>query len=97
MCEVASVVSDSVILWTVGGQAPLSMGFSRQEYQSRLPCPPLGDLSNLGIKPTSLMSLAIAGWLPLAPLEKPCVKEHPVPYRDFFLYLYFYILSILLM
>ena len=30
--------------WTVGHQAPLSMGFSRQEYWSGLPCPPPGDL-----------------------------------------------------
>ena len=44
-----------------GGQAPLSMSFSRQEYWSGLPFPPLGDLSNPGIKPTSLMSPALAG------------------------------------
>ena len=42
-------------------QAPLSMGFSRQEYWSRLPCPPPGDLPNPGIEPTSLMSPALAG------------------------------------
>ena len=34
-------------------QAPLSTGFSRQEYWSGLPCPPLGDLPNPGIKPVS--------------------------------------------
>ena len=39
--------------------APLSMGFSREEYWSGLPCPPPGDLSNLGIKPTSLKSPAL--------------------------------------
>ena len=38
-------------LWTVARQAPLSMGFSRQEYCSGLPCLPLGDLSNPGIEP----------------------------------------------
>ena len=38
--------------WTVALQAPLSMGFSRQEYWSGLPFPP-GDLSNLGIEPVS--------------------------------------------
>ena len=38
---------------TVACQAPLSMGFSRQEYWSGLPYPPLGDLPNLGIKPRS--------------------------------------------
>ena len=40
-------------------QAPLSMGFSRQEYWSRLPFPPPGDLPNLGIEPASLMSPAL--------------------------------------
>ena len=35
-------------------QAPLSMGFSRQEYWSGLPFPPLGDLPDPGIKPESL-------------------------------------------
>ena len=48
-------------LWTVALQAPLSMGFSRQEYWSGLPCPPPGDRPNPGIIPTSLMSLALAG------------------------------------
>ena len=42
-------------------QAPLSMGFCRQEYWSRLPCPPPGGLPNLGIEPASLMSPALAG------------------------------------
>ena len=36
---------------TVARQAPLSMGFSRQEYWSGLPCPSPGDLPNSGIKP----------------------------------------------
>ena len=39
----------------------LSMGFSRQEYWSGLPCPPAGDLLNRGIEPTSLTSPALAG------------------------------------
>ena len=42
-------------------QSPLSMEFSRQEYWSRLPCPPPGHLPNPGIKPTSLMSPPLAG------------------------------------
>ena len=50
-------------LWTIARQAPLSMGLSRQEYWSELPCPPLGDRLNPGIKPTSLMSPALAGML----------------------------------
>ena len=41
------------ILWTVAHQAPLSMGFSRQEYWSGLPWPPPGDLPNLGMGPVS--------------------------------------------
>ena len=40
--------------WTVARQAPLSMGFSRQENWSGLPCPPLGDLPDPEIKPMSL-------------------------------------------
>ena len=47
-----SVVSDSATIWTVAYQAPLSMGFSRQEYWSGLPCPP-PDLPEPGIKPAS--------------------------------------------
>ena len=51
-----SVVSDSLRpLGTVAHQAPQSMGFPRQEYWSRLPCPPLGGHLNAGIKPFSLV------------------------------------------
>ena len=39
--------------WTVAHQAPLSMGFSRQEYWRGLPFPSPGDLVNPGIKPGS--------------------------------------------
>ena len=42
-----------VISWTVARQAPLSMGFSRQEYWSRFPFPSPGDLPDQGIKPRS--------------------------------------------
>ena len=41
--------------------APLSMGFSRQEDWSGLPCPPAGDLPDPWIKPISLTSPALAG------------------------------------
>ena len=44
-------------------QPPLSMGFSRQEYWSELPCPPSGDLPNPGIEHLSLKSPALAGGL----------------------------------
>ena len=50
-----------VTLWPIARQAPLSIGFSRQEYQSELPCPPPGDLPDPGIKLGSLMSPALAG------------------------------------
>ena len=45
--------------WPVAHQAPLSMGLSRQEYWSGLPCPPPGDLPDPGIKPTSPTSPAL--------------------------------------
>ena len=48
-------------LWTVAHQTPLSMGFSRQEYWSGLPCLPPGDLHDPGIEPVSLTSTAMAG------------------------------------
>ena len=48
-------------LCSIAHQAPLSMGFSRKDYWSGLPCPPPGDLPNPGIKPASLMSPALAG------------------------------------
>ena len=41
------------VLWTVAHQAPLSMGFSRQEYWSGLPFPSPGDLPDPGIEPMS--------------------------------------------
>ena len=47
--------------WTAAHQAPLSMGFPRQEYRSGLPCPPPGDLPDPEIKLKSLMSPALAG------------------------------------
>ena len=50
-------------LWTIARQAPLSMGFSRQEYWSGLPCPPPGDLPDPGIEPISLISPVLVGGL----------------------------------
>ena len=47
--------------WTVVSQGPLSIGFSRQEYWSRLPFSPPEDHTDPGIKPMSLMSAALAG------------------------------------
>ena len=66
--SVASVMTS----WSAARQAPLSMGFSRQEYWSGLPCPPPGDLPNAGIEPTSPASPALqADSFPLNPPGKP--------------------------
>ena len=63
-------------LWTVACQAPLSMGFSRQEHWSGLPCPPPGDLPNSGTESASPVSSALAGSsLPLAPPGKPLLNN----------------------
>ena len=54
MCAyLLSPVQLFAITWTLAHQGPLSMGFLRQEYWSRLPCPPPGDLHNPGIEPAS--------------------------------------------
>ena len=60
LCSVFSCV-DSANPWTVAHQAPLSMGFSRQEYWGGLPFPSPGDLTDPGIEPASLTSPALAG------------------------------------
>ena len=57
-------------LWIVAHQAPLSMGFSRQEYWSGLPFPSPGDLPNPGIDNEVSSSLTV-GSLPLVPPGKP--------------------------
>ena len=54
MCSVAQS-------WTIACQAPQSVEFSRQEYWSKLPFPPLGDLRNPGTEPESPVSPALAG------------------------------------
>ena len=66
-------------------QAPLSMGFSRQEHWSGLPCPPPGDLPDPGIRPVSLMSPALTGrffttstsWEALSLIKQPQHPERP--------------------
>ena len=49
-----------MILWIIAHQAPLSMGFSRQEYWSGLPCPPPGDLLDTGVELASACVSCIA-------------------------------------
>ena len=52
----------SMTLWnSCSPPGSSSMGFSRQEYWSGLPCPPLGELPDTGIQPASIMSPALAG------------------------------------
>ena len=55
--------------WTVARQAPLSLGFSRQEYWSGLPFPLQGDLPDPGIEPTSPASAG--GFFITEPLGLP--------------------------
>ena len=66
-----------VTLWTIACWAPLSMGFSRQEYWSGLPCPPPGGLPNPGVELVLLVSPALqVDSLPLSPWWSPyiCMK-----------------------
>ena len=90
-----------VILWTEALQTPRSMGFSRKEYWSGLPCPPPGDLPGPGIEPMSLMSPALAGrffttsitWKPLKQTYLDLISGtlhlwSPMPPGDFQLYHY---------
>ena len=55
-----SLVRIFATLWIVARQAPLSLGFFRQEDWSGLPFPPPGDLPDPGIEPTSPVSPALA-------------------------------------
>ena len=73
-------------LGTVACQAPLSMGFSWQEYWSSLPFPPPGDLPDSGTEPTSPMSPALAvDSLPL------CLLGIPTCIICVYIYIYIYI------
>ena len=67
--------------WTVTYQAPLSMGFYRQEYWSGLPFPSPGDLSNPGIEPWS--PALQANVLPSEPSGKFCIKLHKINFSIF--------------
>ena len=74
--------------WTGAHQAPLSMGFSRQEYWSGLPCPLPGNLPNPGIKPSSPEVPALqADSLPLSPQGRPtsslCLISLPEKLTEF--------------
>ena len=76
-----SVVSDSTAPWTVTRQIPLSVGFSRQEYWSGLPCPPPGDLPDPGIKtPSSAAPALQADSFPLCHLGNPDIQDLQLSY-----------------
>ena len=66
--------------WTVAHQAPLSMGFPRQEYWSGVPFPVLEDPAHLGIKPSSPASLTLADtFFTTEPPGKPISNKY---YRE---------------
>ena len=67
-----------VTWWAATCQAPLSMGFCREEHWSGLPCPPLRDLPHPGFNPASPSSPVLAsGFLPpRKPPRKPHIKKH---------------------
>ena len=71
MCVLAA--SDSATPWTATRQAPLSMGFFRQEYWSGLPFPSPGDHPDPGIKPETPVSPALVtgGFSTTEPPGKP--------------------------
>ena len=61
-------------------QAPLSMGFSRQEYWNGLQCPPPGDLPDPGIEPMSFTSPVLAsGFLTTSTTWEALIKEQLGP------------------
>jgi len=74
--KVPSVMSDCATLWTVACQAPLSMGLSRQEYWSGLPCPPAFLSSNLRWQTGSLLLAA-----PVKSIHVSILPQTPLPSR----------------
>ena len=89
MCSVFShfsCVRLFVTPWTVAHQAPLSMGFSRQEDWSGLAFPPPGDLPDPATEPTSPMSPALTGrFFTTEPPGKPkeLIKGDQLPFSFF--------------
>ena len=80
-----SYVQLFVTLCTITQQAPLSMGFSRQEYRSGLPCPPPGDLPNPGTEPRSSVLQVYFFFHQLSYQRSPL--------RYIYIYYYYYIIS----
>ena len=68
--------------WTVTHQAPLSIGFSRQEPWSGLPCPPAGDLPDTGIESVTSCSSSFAGeFFTSEPPGKPPGDVHTAAFK----------------
>ena len=81
-----SVVPASVTPWTAARQAPLSMGFSRQEHWSGLLCPPPGDLPVPGVEPRSprvsyVPCVGSPGSFPEVPPGKPPQWDKPLQWE----------------
>ena len=87
MCACVQLLSHVwlfVAPWTIACQAPLSVGFSRQEYWSGLPFPSPGDLLDLGIKPKSLVSPALAdGFFTTMPPGKPLYRYTEMYFKKY--------------
>ena len=76
MCSMCSVIQSCLTFWTVAHQAPLSLGFPRQEYWSGLLFPSPGDLPDPGIKPEAPASPALqADSLPLSHWGSPTFQD----------------------
>ena len=92
MCitSMLSQVQLFVTLWIVARQAPLSMGFSRQEYWSELPFPSPGNLPNPGIEPMSLVSPALAGGLFITEPPEKSIYTHTYIEKLTKMYVYIY-------
>ena len=78
-----SAMSLFVTPWTVTCKAPLSMGFSRQEYRNGLPCPSPGDLPNPGMEPVSVKSPALASrFFTTSTTWEACIYLGPIEISD---------------
>ena len=83
-CLLLSRVLLFATLWTVAHQAPLSMGFSRQEYWNGLPFPSPGDLPDPGIEPRSpaLQADALTSEPPGKPSKRiACVRVINIKFK----------------
>ena len=76
--------------WAIDHQAPLSVGLSRQEYWSGLPCPPQGIFPTQGSNPHRFRLLhQQAGSLPLAPPGKPLLTSFPTWFFFWVMFLFY--------